>query len=77
MPLRGPLVSGPGVAVTATELAPDVGIDRPERHAGRFGRIENPLRGEAEKFGAPVAKVERGQRVASIHPEPELGCGRG
>src|SRR5919109_825256 len=46
------------VAVAATELAPDVRIQRPIVHACGRRRIENPLWGDCDESGAAEAFIE-------------------
>ena len=51
----------PRVAVGAAELAADIGIDRPEPHAGGSGCVEHRVDRQADEPGAAVALVEDGK----------------
>ena len=52
------------VAVTAAELAADVRIERPVVHAGRRGRVEDPLGRERNEPCATEALIENDGRTA-------------
>ena len=54
------------VAVTATELAADVWIQRPVVHARRAGRVQHPLGGQRNEPGAAEALVENDGRMGRL-----------
>ena len=86
-PLYGVAVGIAGVAVGAAELAPDVGIDRPEPHPGAGRAVEHRAGTQLEKRGAagpPVEHVELPRRrrqdrqleLPGAHPhfpQPQVG----
>ena len=76
--LDGVTVRIPRVAVGAAELAADVGIDRPEPHAGGGRRVEHRTYRKLEEPGAPRTFVQHLQpwlRRLGRRQEVELTAG--